>query len=99
MKINKIIAGAASTLAELRKDFEARTGLSGKELRIEKVCYTGKEGKTAQGCPMAKWVSVWIPIYCINNYLTSIVTYEVVVKIFLRFVIQQFTTIHQFTHK
>ncbi|KAG6438971.1 hypothetical protein O3G_MSEX000372 [Manduca sexta] len=48
--------GAASTLGELRKDFEARTGLSGKELRIEKICYTGKEGKSAQGCPMAKWV-------------------------------------------
>lgn len=55
--------GAASTLAELRKDLEARTGLSGKELRIEKICYTGKEGKTAQGCPMAKWVSVWIATY------------------------------------
>ncbi|CAK1552821.1 unnamed protein product [Leptosia nina] len=48
--------GAASSLTELRKDLEARTGLSGKELRIEKICYTGKEGKTAQGCPMAKWV-------------------------------------------
>ncbi|XP_047521405.1 DNA N6-methyl adenine demethylase isoform X2 [Pieris napi] len=48
--------GAATSLAELRKDLEARTGLSGKELRIEKICYTGKEGKTGQGCPMAKWV-------------------------------------------
>ncbi|XP_052750450.1 methylcytosine dioxygenase TET isoform X2 [Galleria mellonella] len=48
--------GAASSLADLRKDLEARTGLSGKELRIEKVCYTGKEGKSPQGCPMAKWV-------------------------------------------
>ncbi|XP_047526576.1 DNA N6-methyl adenine demethylase [Vanessa atalanta] len=48
--------GASSSLSELRKDLEARTGLSGKELRIEKICYTGKEGKTAQGCPMAKWV-------------------------------------------
>ncbi|XP_072941104.1 methylcytosine dioxygenase TET isoform X3 [Epargyreus clarus] len=48
--------GAASTLLELRKDLETRTGLSGKELRIEKICYTGKEGKSAQGCPMAKWV-------------------------------------------
>lgn len=54
------LTGAAATLAELRKELEARTGLSGKELRIEKVCYTGKEGKTAQGCPMAKWVSVKI---------------------------------------
>ncbi|CAB3242922.1 unnamed protein product [Arctia plantaginis] len=48
--------GAASTLTELRKELEARTGLSGKELRIEKICYTGKEGKSGQGCPMAKWV-------------------------------------------
>ncbi|XP_047986401.1 LOW QUALITY PROTEIN: DNA N6-methyl adenine demethylase [Leguminivora glycinivorella] len=48
--------GAAATLSELRKELEGRTGLSGKELRIEKVCYTGKEGKSAQGCPMAKWV-------------------------------------------
>ncbi|RVE47230.1 hypothetical protein evm_008098 [Chilo suppressalis] len=48
--------GSAATLADLRKDLEARTGLSGKELRIEKICYTGKEGKSAQGCPIAKWV-------------------------------------------
>lgn len=48
--------GSASSLCELRKDLEARTGLSGKELRIEKICYTGKEGKSAQGCPMAKWI-------------------------------------------
>lgn len=65
-KTNLLIPGAASTLAELRKELEARTGLSGKELRIEKVCYTGKEGKTAQGCPMAKWVSVWIPRFNIS---------------------------------
>lgn len=49
--------GCASSLQELRKDIESRTGVSGKGLRIEKVCYTGKEGKTTQGCPMAKWVS------------------------------------------
>lgn len=52
------ISGTASSLEELRKDMEGRTGLNGKELRIEKVCYTGKEGKTTQGCPMAKWVSL-----------------------------------------
>jgi methylcytosine dioxygenase TET2/3 len=48
--------GCASTLEELRKEIEQRAGLSGKQLRIEKVLYTGKEGKSSQGCPIAKWV-------------------------------------------
>jgi hypothetical protein len=49
--------GAAASLTDLRKDIEKRTGLKGKAVRIEKVMYTGKEGKTTQGCPLAKWVS------------------------------------------
>lgn len=49
--------GCSTNLVNLRKDFEERTGVVGGGLRIEKVCYTGKEGKTAQGCPLAKWVS------------------------------------------
>lgn len=49
-------AGCAATLEELRKEIETRTGFSGKQLRIEKVLYTGKEGKSSQGCPIAKWV-------------------------------------------
>lgn len=48
--------GCASTLEELRKEIEQRAGLNGKQLRIEKVLYTGKEGKSSQGCPIAKWV-------------------------------------------
>lgn len=49
--------GTASSLPDLRKDLETRTGHIGKAIRIEKICYTGKEGKTTQGCPLAKWVS------------------------------------------
>lgn len=48
--------GAAASLSDLRKDLESRTGQTGKALRFEKICYTGKEGKTTQGCPLAKWV-------------------------------------------
>ncbi|KAL0266559.1 UNVERIFIED_CONTAM: hypothetical protein PYX00_009071 [Menopon gallinae] len=48
--------GAAASLLDLRKEVETRTGQTGKALRIEKICYTGKEGKTTQGCPLAKWV-------------------------------------------
>lgn len=48
--------GAAATLKELREAIEERLGNTGKSLRIEKICYTGKEGKTTQGCPLAKWV-------------------------------------------
>ncbi|XP_059614270.1 methylcytosine dioxygenase TET isoform X2 [Phlebotomus argentipes] len=48
--------GAAATLSDLRSDMEARIGVSGRQLRIEKIIYTGKEGKTSQGCPLAKWI-------------------------------------------
>lgn len=50
------ISGTASTLAELRREFEDRCQISGRQLRIEKIIYTGKEGKTTQGCPLAKWI-------------------------------------------
>nr|CAI5846315.1 unnamed protein product [Callosobruchus analis] len=48
--------GCANDLKSLRYDLECRTGVIGKAIRIEKIKYTGKEGKTAQGCPIAKWV-------------------------------------------
>lgn len=49
--------GAAHTLPELRELLEMKTGFRGGQLRFEKVIYTGKEGKTSQGCPLAKWVN------------------------------------------
>ena len=41
-----------------RNLFEKRLGVVGKKvLRIEKVRFTGREGVTSEGCPIAKWVS------------------------------------------
>jgi len=48
--------GHAKTLIDLRKLFEERLGVEGHALRMEVVRYTGKEGKTSEDCPIAKWV-------------------------------------------
>ena len=48
--------GHAKTLVDLRKLFELRLGAEGDALRMEVVRYTGKEGKTSEDCPIAKWV-------------------------------------------
>ena len=48
--------GHAKDMVDLRKMYELQLSVQGNALRFEVVRYTGKEGKTSEDCPIAKWV-------------------------------------------
>jgi len=48
--------GAASSPETLREMLETRFGVTGEQMRMLELEFTGIEAKTSEGCPTAEWV-------------------------------------------
>ena len=48
--------GVAKSIKHLREIMEERFQVKGRALRIEKAVYVKHEGKSQEGCPLAKYV-------------------------------------------
>ena len=65
--------GVGASKKEIREGFEERMSLTKDNIRIETAIHVPGEGKSSQGCPIAKYVSEQKTVFCD--------TYKVVAKL------------------
>ena len=48
--------GVGASVEEVKRMMMGRLMLGNDALRLERIKFAGREGRNAQGCPVAKWV-------------------------------------------